>query len=160
MVQPYFSEMDEFCVAVERLLRRILTDDDWDDPDIVRIARWFALWFNSLGMTLSYIQEECEDVYNKDDKQIGTRIRWRISLYHYQLRDRSYFYVNKGNDSAEAFVDRLEDTLKSIANKAEIRGSSSDWDVRSITTSIHCFLNEHPDAENTFELFAEKFTTG
>ena len=160
MVNPYFSEMDEFCVAVERLIRRILMDDVDDDADIIRITRWLALWFNSLGMALSYIQEECEEVYNKDDKQIGERIRWRVSLYHYQLRDRSYFYVNKDNEFAEAFVDRLHDTLKSIAGKEEIRGSSSDWDVRSITTSIHCFLNEHPDAENTFELFAEKFATG
>ena len=160
MVNPYFSEMDEFCVAVERLIRRILMDDVDDEADICRITRWFALWFNSLGMALSYIQEECEEVYNKDDKQIGERIRWRVSLYHYQLRDRSYFYVNKVNEFAESFVDRLHDTLKSIAGKEEIRGSSTDWDVRSITTSIHCFLNEHPDAENTFELFAEKFTTG
>ena len=160
MVQPYFSEMDEFCVAVERLIHRFLMDDVDDDADIIRITRWLSLWFNSLGMTLSYVQEECKEVYDKNDKQIDEQIRWRISLYHYQLRDRSYFYVNKDNDFAECFVDRLHDTLKSIAGKEEIRGSSTDWDVRSITTSIHCFLNEHPDAENTFELFAEKFATG
>ena len=156
MVNPYFSEMDEFCVAVERLLRRILTDDDWDDVDILRFARWFALWFNSLGMALSYVQEVNKQDYDGDGKQT----RWRVSLYHHHLQDRSYFYVNKDNDFAECFVDGLHDTLKSIANKEEIRGSSTDWDVRSITTSIHCFLNEHPDAENTFELFAEKFSTG
>lgn len=156
MVNPYFSEMDEFCVAVERLLRRILTDEDWDDPDIVRIARWFALWFNSLGMELSYVQEVRKEDYDGDDKQT----RWRISLYHHHLQDRSYFYVFEDNDSAEAFVDKIYDLMKTFRGKEELLGTSSYEDVRSLATSIHCFLNERPDAENTFELFAEKFTTG
>ena len=156
MVQPYFSEMDEFCVAVERLIHRFLMDDVNDDEDIIRITRWLALWFNALGMTLNYVQEDYTQDYTGDGKQA----RWRISLYHHQFHDRSYFYVIEDNDFAECFVDKLHDTLKSIAGKEEIRGSSTDWDVRSITTSIHCFLNEHPDAENTFELFAEKFATG
>ena len=156
MVQPYFSEMDEFCVAVERLLRRILTDEDWDDPDIVRIARWFALWFNSLGMELSYIQEVNKQDYDGDSKQN----RWRVSLYQHQFQDRSYFYVFEDNDSAEAFVDKIYDLMQPLRGKEELRGMSSYEDVRSLATSIHCFLNEHPDAENTFELFAEKFTTG
>ena len=156
MVNPYFSEMDEFCVAVERLLRRILTDEDWDDPEIVCIARWFALWFNSLGMELSYIQEVNKEDYDGDGKQN----RWRISLYHCQLRDRSYFYVFEDNDSAEAFVDKIYDLMQPLRGKEELRGTSSYEDVSSIATSIHCFLNEHPDAENTFELFTEKFTTG
>ena len=155
MVNPYFSEMDEFCVAVERLLRRILTDEDWVDPDITRIALWFALWFNSLGMELSYVQEVHKEDYDGDGKQT----RWRVSLYHHQFHDRSYFYVIEDNDFAECFVDNLHDQLKSFKSK-ETRGTSSYEDVRSLATSIHCFLNEHPDAENTFELFAEKFTTG
>ena len=156
MVQPYFSEMDEFCVAVERLLRRILTDDDWDEEAIKRMSRWFALWFNSLGMALSYVQEVNKDDLGGDEKQT----RWRVSLYHCELRDRSYFYVFEDNDSAEAFVDRMNDLMKIFRGKEEICGSSTDSDIRSIATSIHCFLNEHPDAENTFELFTEKFTTG
>ena len=155
MVNPYFSEMDEFCVAVERLLRRILTDDDWDDPDITRIALWFALWFNSLGMRLSYVQEVRKEDYDGNGKQT----RWRISLYHHQFHDRSYFYVFEDNDSADAFLNKLEDMMKPFKSK-ETSGTSSYEDVRSLATSIHCFLNEHPDAENTFELFAEKFTTG
>ena len=156
MVNPYFSEMDEFCVAVERLLRRILTDDDWEDADITRFARWFALWFNSLGMELSYIQEVNKQDYDGDGKQN----RWRVSLYHHHLQDRSYFYVFEDNDSAEAFVDKIYDLLKTFRGKEELLGTSSYEDVSSIATSIHCFLNEHPDAENTFELFAEKFATG
>lgn len=156
MVQPYFSEMDEFCVAVERLLRRILTDEDWDDPDIHRIGRWFALWFNSLGMTLSYIQEVNKRDYDGDAKQT----RWRVSLYHNQFHDRSYFYVFEDNDSAEAFIDRLHDLMKIFRGREESLGTSSYEDVRSLATSIHCFLNENGDAENTFELFTEKFTTG
>ena len=156
MVQPYFSEMDEFCVAVERLLRRILTDEDWDDPDIVRIARWFALWFNSLGMSLSYVQEVRKEDYDGDGKQT----RWRVSLYHHQFHDRSYFYVFEDNDFTEAFVDKIYDLLKTFKGKEELLGTSSYEDVSSIATSIHCFLNEHPDAENTFELFTEKFATG
>ena len=156
MVNPYFSEMDEFCVAVERLLRRILTDDDWDDPDIVRIVRWFALWFNSLGMELSYTQEVNKQDYDGDGKQT----RWRVSLYHHHLQDRSYFYVFEDNDAAEAFVDKIYDLMKTFRGKEELLGTSSYEDVSSIATSIHCFLNEHPDAENTFELFAEKFATG
>ena len=154
MVNPYFSEMDEFCVAVERLLRRILIGDI--DVDIIRIARWFALWFNSLGMELSYIQEVNKQDYDGDGKQT----RWRISLYHRQFHDRSYFYVIDDNDSAEAFVDKIYDLMQPLRGKEELRGTSSYEDVSSIATSIHCFLNEHPDAENTFELFAEKFTTG
>ena len=154
MVQPYFSEMDEFCVAVERLLRRILIGDV--DVDIIRIARWFALWFNSLGMELSYTQEVNKQDYDGDDKQN----RWRISLYHCQFQDRSYFYVFEDNDSAETFVDKIYDLMQPLRGKEELRGTSSYEDVRSLATSIHCFLNEHPDAENTFELFAEKFTTG
>ena len=156
MVNPYFSEMDEFCVAVERLLRRILTDDDWEDADITRIARWFVLWFNSLGMALSYIQEVNKDDLGGDGKQT----RWRVSLYHHQFQDRSYFYVIEDNDFAECFVDNLHDQLKTVKGREESLGTSSYEDVRSLATSIHCFLNEHPDAENTFELFAEKFTTG
>ena len=89
MVQPYFSEMDEFCVAVERLMRRILMDDVDDEADIIHITRWFALWFNSLGMTLSYVQE-----VRKEDYDNGTdQTRWRVALYHNQFHDRSYFYV-------------------------------------------------------------------
>ena len=155
MVNPYFSEMDEFCVAVERLLRRILTDDDWEDQDITRIALWFALWFNSLGMALSYIQEVNKQDYDGDGKQT----RWRVSLYHHQFQDRSYFYVFEDNDSADAFLNKLEDMMKPFKSKESL-GTSSYEDVRSLATSIHCFLNEHPDAENTFELFAEKFATG
>ena len=154
MVNPYFSEMDEFCVAVERLLRRILTDDDWEDADITRIALWFSLWFNSLGMALSYVQEVNKQDYDGDDK------RWRVSLYHHQFHDRSYFYVFEDNDVADAFVDKIENLMKTFRGKEELLGTSSYEDVSSIATSIHCFLNEHPDAENTFELFAEKFTTG
>ena len=154
MVNPYFSEMDEFCVAVERLIRRILIGDV--DVDIIRIARWFALWFNSLGMTLSYVQEVRKEDYDGDGKQT----RWRVSLYHHQFQDRSYFYVFEDNDSAEAFVDKIYDLMQPLRGKEELLGTSSYEDVSSITTSIHCFLNEHPDAENTFELFAEKFTTG
>lgn len=156
MVNPYFSEMDEFCVAVERLLRRIITDADWDDPDITRMVRWFVLWFNSLGMTLSYVQED----YTQDYAGDGTQARWRISLYHHQFHDRSYFYVFEDNDSAAGFADRMNDLMKSFRGREEALGTSSYEDVRSLATSIHCFLNEHPDAENTFELFAEKFTTG
>ena len=156
MVNPYFSEMDEFCVAVERLLRRILTDDDWDDPDITRMARWFVLWFNSLGMELGYVYEVNKAIDNSDDQQT----RWRVSLYHHQFHDRSYFYVIEDNDFAECFVDNLHDQLKTVKGREESLGASSYEDVRSLATSIHCFLNEHPDAENTFELFAEKFTTG
>ena len=156
MVQPYFSEMDEFCVAVERLIHRILMDDVDDEADIARIARWFALWFNSLGMTLSYIQETHKYDYDGD----GKPTRWRISLYHHQFHDRSYFYVLENNASAAVFVDNLDDLLTTFKDKEEQRGTSSYEDVSSIATSIHCFLNEHPDAENTFELFAEKFTTG
>lgn len=156
MVNPYFSEMDEFCVAVERLLRRIITDEDRDDPDITRIVRWFVLWFNSLGMTLSYVQE-----VRKEDYDNGTdQTRWRVSLYHNQFHDRSYFYVFEDNDSAPGFADRLYDMMKTLRGREESLGASSYEDVRSLATSIHCFLNEHPDAENTFELFAEKFTTG
>lgn len=156
MVNPYFSEMDEFCVAVERLLRRIITDEDRDDPDITRIVRWFVLWFNSLGMTISYVQE-----VRKEDYDNGTdQTRWRVSLYHNQFHDRSYFYVFEDNDSAPGFADRLYDMMKSFRGREESLGTSSYEDVRSLATSIHCFLNEHPDAENTFELFAEKFTTG
>ena len=156
MVNPYFSEMDEFCVAVERLLRRIITDEDRDDPDITRIVRWFVLWFNSLGMTISYVQE-----VRKEDYDNGTdQTRWRVSLYHNQFHDRSYFYVFEDNDSAPGFADRLYDMMKTVKGREESRGTSSYEDVRSLATSIHCFLNEHPDAENTFELFAEKFTTG
>ena len=156
MVNPYFSEMDEFCVAVERLLRRIITDEDRDDPDITRIVRWFVLWFNSLGMTLSYVQE-----VRKEDYDNGTdQTRWRVSLYHNQFHDRSYFYVFEDNDSAPGFADRLYDLMKTHRGREESLGTSSYEDVRSLATSIHCFLNEHPDAENTFELFAEKFTTG
>ena len=154
MVNPYFSEMDEFCVAVERLIHRILIGDV--DVDVIRFPRWFALWFNSLGMMLSYVQEDYTQDYTGD----GTQTRWRISLYHHQFHDRSYFYVIEDNDFAEGFVDRLRDTLKFLAGKEESLGTSSYEDVRSLATSIHCFLNEHPDAENTFELFAEKFTTG
>ena len=146
--------MDEFCVAVERLLRRILIGDV--DVDIIRIARWFALWFNSLGMELSYTQEVNKQDYDGDDKQN----RWRISLYHCQFQDRSYFYVFEDNDSAETFVDKIYDLMQPLRGKEELRGTSSYEDVSSIATSIHCFLNEHPDAENTFELFTEKFTTG
>ena len=146
--------MDEFCVAVERLLRRILIGDV--DVDIIRIARWFALWFNSLGMELSYTQEVNKQDYDGDDKQN----RWRISLYHCQFQDRSYFYVFEDNDFVECFVDKIENLLKTFRGKEELLGTSSYEDVSSIATSIHCFLNEHPDAENTFELFAEKFTTG
>ena len=102
MVQPYFSEMDEFCVAVERLLRRILTDEDWDEEAIKRMSRWFSLWFNSLGMTLSYVQEVNKQDYDGDDKQT----RWRVSLYHHQFHDRSYFYVFEDNDSAPGFASR------------------------------------------------------
>ena len=160
MVQPYFSEMDEFCVAVERLIHRILLDDVDDEADIGRMARWFALWFNSLGMVLSYVQEVRQEVYDAADKQTNEHVRWRISLHHCQLRDRSYLYVIEDNDSAAAFVDSLRDQLKPIAGKEEICGSSTESAVSSIATSIHCFLNEHPDAENTFELFTEKFTTG
>ena len=156
MVNPYFSEMDEFCVAVERLLRRILTDEDWDDPDITRMARWFSLWFNSLGMELGYVYEVNKQDYDGDGKQN----RWRVSLYHHQFHDRSYFYVFDDSLTAEGFVDRLHDLLKTVKGREESLGTSSYEDVRSIATSIHCFLNEHPDAENTFELFAEKFTTG
>ena len=156
MVNPYFSEMDEFCVAVERLLRRILTDDDWEDSDILRFARWFALWFSSLGMELSYTQEVNKQDYDGDGKQT----RWRVSLYHHHLQDRSYFYVFEDNDSAEACVDKIYDLMKTFRGKEELLGTSSYEDVSSIATSIHCFLNEHPDAENTFELFAEKFSTG
>lgn len=156
MVQPYFSEMDEFCVAVERLLRRIITDEDRDDPDITRIVRWFVLWFNSLGMELGYVQE-----VRKEDYDNGTdQTRWRVSLYHRQFHDRSYFYVFEDNDSAPGFADRFHDLLKTVKGREEALGTSSYEDVRSLATSIHCFLNEHPDAENTFELFAEKFTTG
>ena len=146
--------MDEFCVAVERLLRRILIGDI--DPDIIRIARWFALWFNSLGMELSYIQEVNKQDYDGDGKQN----RWRVSLYHHQFHDRSYFYVFDDSITAEGFVDRLHDLLKTVKGREESPGTSSYEDVRSLATSIHCFLNEHPDAENTFELFTEKFTTG
>ena len=64
------------------------------------------------------------------------------------------------NDSAEAFVDKIYDLLKTFKGKEELLGTSSYEDVSSIATSIHCFLNEHPDAENTFELFAAKFSTG
>lgn len=156
MVNPYFSEMDEFCVAVERLLRRILLNDVDDDEDIIRITRWLALWFNSLGMMLSYVQEVRKEDYDGDGKQT----RWRISLYHHQFHDRSYFYVFEDNDFAECFVDSLHDQLKPLAGKEEQRGTSSYEDVRSLATSIHCFLNENGDAENTFELFTEKFTTG
>ena len=156
MVNPYFSEMDEFCVAVERLLRRIITDDVDDEADIARIARWFALWFNSLGMTLSYIQETHKYDYDGDSKPT----RWRISLYHHQFHDRSYFYVFEDNDSAPGFADRLYDMMKTHRGREESLGTSSYEDVRSLATSIHCFLNEHPDAENTFELFTEKFTMG
>ena len=148
--------MDEFCVAVERLLRRILMDDYLDDPDITRIARWFVLWFNSLGMELGYVQEVRKEDYDGDGKQT----RWRISLYHHQFHDRSYFYVFEDNDFVECFVDKIENLLKTFRGKEELLGTSSYEDVRSLATSIHCFLNEHPDAENTFELFAEKFTTG
>ena len=155
MVNPYFSEMDEFCVAVERLLRRFLLNDVDDDEDIIRITRWLALWFNSLGMTLSYIQEVNKQDYDGDGKQT----RWRISLYHRQFHDRSYFYVFEDNDAADAFLNMLEDMMKPFKSK-ETCGTSSYEDVSSIATSIHCFLNEHPDAENTFELFTEKFTTG
>lgn len=156
MVNPYFSEMDEFCVAVERLLRRILTDEDWDEADIHRIGRWFALWFNSLGMTLSYIQEVNKQDYDSDGKQT----RWRIALYHHQFHDRSYFYVFEDNNAAEAFIDRLHDLMKIFRGREESLGTTSYEDVRSLATSIHCFLNENGDAENTFELFTEKFTTG
>ena len=148
--------MDEFCVAVERLLRRIITDEDRDDPDITRIVRWFVLWFNSLGMTISYVQE-----VRKEDYDNGTdQTHWRVSLYHNQFHDRSYFYVFEDNDSAPGFADRLYDMMKTLRGREESLGTSSYEDVRSLATSIHCFLNEHPDAENTFELFAEKFTTG
>ena len=156
MVQPYFSEMDEFCVAVERLIHRFLMDDVNDDEDIIRITRWLALWFNSLGMELSYVQEVRKEDYDGDDKQT----RWRISLYHHQFHDRSYFYVIEDNDFAECFVDNLHDQLKTVKGREESLGTSSYEDVRSIATSIHCFLNENGDAENTFELFAEKFTAG
>ena len=156
MVQPYFSEMDEFCVAVERLLRRIITDEDRDDPDITRIVRWFVLWFNSLGMTISYVQEVRKEDYDNSTDQT----RWRVSLYHNQFHDRSYFYVFEDNDSAPGFADRLYDMMKTVKGREESLGTSSYEDVRSLATSIHCFLNEHPDAENTFELFTEKFTTG
>ena len=156
MVNPYFSEMDEFCVAVERLIHRFLLNDVNDDEDIIRITRWLALWFNSLGMELSYVQEVRKEDYDGDDKQT----RWRVSLYHHHLQDRSYFYVFEDNDAAEAFVDKIYDLMKTFRGKEELLGTSSYEDVSSIATSIHCFLNEHPDAENTFELFAEKFTTG
>ena len=156
MVNPYFSEMDEFCVAVERLIHRFLLNDVNDDEDIIRITRWLALWFNSLGMTLSYVQEDYTQDYTGD----GTQVRWRISLYHRQFHDRSYFYVIEDNDFVECFVDNLHDQLKTVKGREESLGTSSYEDVRSLATSIHCFLNENGDAENTFELFTEKFTTG
>lgn len=103
---------------------------------------------DTTGMELSCGLEVDKEDYNGDPEQT----RWRISLYHTQFHDRSFFYVFEDNDSAEVFVDRMRDAMQSFRERDVSFSASFYDDVRSLATSIHCFLNENPDAE--------KFSTG
>lgn len=145
MVMPDFSPMDEFCVAMERLLRRIVDECFEEVSDYEPCACWFADWLHSLGMRVSgYLVRE------DDEGEEAKLARWKVKLYHEQLHEGSHFYLPEitGREFARRLLRQSDNLLGAMP------GASSERDLRSLAISIHCFLNASQD-EETMERFAE-----